>query len=59
MNQALILNMTIVIAAIVCMACLQNPLGLPALLFLKELPYGLLVSQADDDDESKPIGFVQ
>ena len=58
MNQALLLNIGIVFAVVVCMAMLQNPLALFALLLLKDMPYGLLVSQ-EDEEESQPIGFVQ
>lgn len=60
MNHALYLNLAIILAVIVGMVLLQNPLVLFALLLLKELPYGLLMQTTEEEeDESKPIGFVQ
>lgn len=61
MNQALLLNLAIIAAAIVCMVVLNNPLGLFTLMLLKDLPYGLMLPQVEEEeeDESKPIGFVQ
>lgn len=56
MNQALLLNLAIIACIAAGMIYLQNPLALFGLL-LKELPYGLLVQQ-DDEEESKPIGFT-
>lgn len=57
MNQALLLNLAIIACVTAGMLFLQNPLALFGLLLLKELPYGLLVQQ-DDEEESKPIGFT-
>lgn len=60
MNQALLLNLAIVAAAIVCMVVLHNPLGLFVLMLLKDLPYGLMLPAAEEpEEESKPIGFIQ
>jgi hypothetical protein len=63
MNQALLLNIAIVAAIIVCLVALQNPLALFGLLLLKEMPYGLLASSQEDSesvetDEGGSIGFV-
>jgi hypothetical protein len=63
MNQALLLNIAIVAAIIVCLVVLQNPLALFGLLLLKEMPYGLLASSQEDSesietDEGSSIGFV-
>jgi hypothetical protein len=63
MNQALLLNIAIVAAIIVCLVVLQNPLALFGLLLLKEMPYGLLTSSQEDSesvetDEGSSIGFV-
>jgi hypothetical protein len=63
MNQALLLNIAIVAAIIVCLVVLQNSLALFGLLLLKEMPYGLLTSSQEDSesaetDEGGSIGFV-
>lgn len=61
MTQALLLNIAIIAAIIVCLVCLNNPLALFGLLLLKELPYGLMIPPTEDEEEeqSNPIGFVQ
>lgn len=60
MNHALYLNLAIVAAAIVCMVVLHDPLGLFALMFLKDLPYNLMLPAAKEPkEESKPIGFIR
>ena len=61
MTQALLLNIAIIAAIIVCLVCLNNPLALFGLLLLKELPYGLMIPPTGDEEEeqSNPIGFVQ
>ena len=60
MNHALYLNLAIILAITIGMVLLQNPLALFALLLLKELPYGLLMQTTEEEEnESKPIGFVQ
>lgn len=58
MNQALFLNTLMILAIIVALVVLQNPLALFGLLLLKELPYGLLMKE-QEEEESRPIGFVQ
>jgi preprotein translocase subunit SecG len=63
MNQALLLNIAIVAAIIVCLVVLQNPLALFGLLLLKEMSYGLSASSQEDSesvetDEGSSIGFV-
>jgi hypothetical protein len=60
MNQALLLNLAIIAAAIICSVALQNPLALVVLMLLKDLPYGLMLPQVEEEEEeSKPIGFIQ
>lgn len=60
MNQALTLNLAIIAAAIICSVALQNPLGLFVLMLLKDLPYGLMLPvAAEEEEESKPMGFIQ
>lgn len=60
MNHALYLNMAIIGAVIACIIFLQNPLALFGLLLIKDLPYGLAMQhREEDEDETKPIGFVQ
>jgi len=60
MNQALLLNLGILIAIGICLVQLNNPLALFGLLLLKELPYDLLVQRSEEvDEDGRPIGFVQ
>lgn len=61
MNQALALNAFIILAVLVAMVVLKNPLALFGLLLLKELPYGLMVPQesADEVEDAEGIGFVR
>ena len=60
MNQALLLNLAIIAAAIICSVALHNPLALVVLMLLKDLPYGLMLPQVEEEEEeSKPIGFIQ
>lgn len=58
MTQALILNLAIIACVTAGMLVLQNPLALFGLLLLKEMPYGLLVPQEDEEEEGRPIGFT-
>jgi len=58
MNQALLLNLAIIACIAAGMIYLQNPLALFGLLLLKELPYGLLVKEDEEEPEGKPIGFT-
>lgn len=59
MNQALYLNLAIIAAGIICMVVLHNPLGLFGLMLLKDLPYGLMLPPAvEEEEESKPMGFI-
>ncbi len=61
MHHALLLNVGILIAIILCLVMLNNPLALFGLLLLKDLPYGLMVGQKEDeeDEPSRPIGFIE
>lgn len=66
MNHALILNLAILAVVLIALFATMSPLVLLGIAFLREMPYGLLqsdeevVSDEDEDDEqSKPIGFVQ
>lgn len=59
MNQALLLNLAIIACVIICMVVLHNPLGLVALMLLKDLPYGLLAPSSEEKPKPKPIGFIQ
>lgn len=58
MNHALLYNLAIIAAIIVCLVVLKNPLALFALLLLKELPYDLMVQSAGNEEDPNPIGFV-
>jgi len=58
MNQALLLNLAIIACIALAVIHLQNPLALFGLLLLKEMPYGLLVQQEEEEKEGKPIGFT-
>lgn len=63
MNQALILNLAVIAAAVICSVALHNPLALVAMMLMKDLPYGLMLPQQaeeeEEKEESKPIGFIQ
>lgn len=59
MEHALILNIAIVIAVIIGMVVLENPLALFALLLLKEMPYGLLQKDEEDSEDPEGIGFIR
>jgi hypothetical protein len=58
MNHAILLNIAIILVVAFALFVTNNPLVLMCLLLLKEMPYGLLAIDEDEDDESKPIGFV-
>jgi hypothetical protein len=58
MNHALLLNIAIIAVVAYGLFVTSNPLVLLLLLLLKEMPYGLLAMDDDEEDESKPIGFV-
>lgn len=57
MGYALGLNLLIIAFLAAALLVTSNPLVLFGLLLLKELPYGLLVPE-DEEEEGKPIGFV-
>lgn len=59
MNHALILNIAIVLLIAFVIWLTSNPLALIGIVFLKEMPYGLLAQDDDEEEEkSNPIGFV-
>jgi hypothetical protein len=62
MTHALILNALILLVIGIALYLTSNPLVLMCLLLLKELPFGLMVNDDDDEDpgedESKPMGFI-
>ena len=57
MNHAILLNIAIIILVGLALFLTSQPLVLLCLMFLKEMPYGLLAGD-DEEDESKPIGFI-
>ena len=59
MIYALILNIAILglIAFVIWLTA--NPLALIGIVFLKEMPFGLLVPpDSDIDEQGRPIGFI-
>lgn len=58
MIHALLLNIAILVVVAYALFVTSNPMVLLLLLLLKEMPYGLLAMDEDEEDESKPIGFV-
>jgi hypothetical protein len=58
MKHALTLNLMIVAAVLLAIVISHSPVPLFALFMLRELPYGLLVSQAEPDDGEPRIGFT-
>lgn len=62
-NHALILNLAIIALIALVIILTQNPLALLAIVLLREMPFGLLAQDSDDEggDESggRPIGFIQ
>lgn len=56
MNHALILNLAIIGLIVVALFVTGNPLVLMGVVFLKEMPYGLLAQ--DEEPEGRPIGFI-
>jgi len=58
MNHATALNIAIILIVAFALVLTSDATVLLALMFLKDMPYGLLTMEDDEDDESKPIGFV-
>lgn len=59
MFHALLINLAIIAAICMTIVLTSNPLALLALMFLKEMPFGLLMQPGDDDEEGgNPIGFI-
>lgn len=60
MNHALILNIAIILLIAVVIFTTGNALALLGIVFLKEMPYGLLAQDAEEEEPGgRPIGFVQ
>lgn len=63
MNHSLILNLAIIALIGVALWLTKDALVLMGLMFLKDMPYGLLADNLfgggdDDDGVSRPIGFI-
>lgn len=60
MIHALILNIAILAVIVVALIITSNPLVLMCLLLVKEMPYGLMLEQDEEqvDEQGRPIGFV-
>jgi hypothetical protein len=59
MNHALILNLLIVGVVVLALAITSQPVVLLGLLMLRDMPYGLLAVENDDEEEEgKPMGFI-
>jgi hypothetical protein len=61
MNHALILNLAIIGLIIVVLSITNNPLALLAIAFLRDMPYGLLAQDEEEeetDEKGRPIGFI-
>jgi len=62
MNQALLMNLAILAAAVFGLYLTHDPLTLliPGIL-MSQLPFGLLAQgqSGDDDEDSQPMGFTQ
>ena len=60
MNHALLLNLAIIGLIVIALLITSNPLALLGIVFLKEMPYGLLAQDDGEDEESgsRKIGFI-
>jgi hypothetical protein len=59
MNHALILNLAIIGLIVVVLVITNNPLALLGIAFIRDMPYGLLQQEEEEEDEKgRPIGFV-
>lgn len=58
MLYALILNLAILglIAFVIWLT--SNPLALIGIVFLKEMPFGLLLQGEETDEQGRPMGFI-
>ena len=57
MNQALLLNLAIIALIAVVILTTGNALALLGIVFLKEMPYGLLMG-GEEEEQGRPIGFI-
>lgn len=59
MNHALLLNLAIIGLIVVALILTSNPLALLGIAFIRDMPYGLLAQDEDEEKEKgRPIGFV-
>mgnify|MGYP006949701598 CR=1 FL=1 len=60
MNHALILNLAIVALIVAALLITSNPLALLAVAFIRDMPFGLLAQDDEEeaDEKGRPIGFV-
>jgi len=58
MLHALLINLAIIGAIVLTIILTSNPLALFALMFLKEMPFGLMLGDQDEEEQGNPIGFV-
>ncbi len=58
MNHALLLNLAIIGLIVIALLITNNPLALLAVVFLKEMPYGLLAQDEEEEESSRKIGFI-
>ena len=62
MNHALLLNLAIIGLIAVVIFVTGDPLALMGIVFLKEMPYGLLAQEMSDDEveeSTRKIGFIR
>lgn len=62
MNHALLLNIAIIGLIAVVIFVTGDPLALMGIVFLKEMPYGLLAQEMSDDEveeSTRKIGFIR
>lgn len=57
MNHALIINLAIIAVVVLALILTLNPMCLFGLFLLREMPYGLL-QREPEEEEGRPIGFV-
>ena len=57
MKEALIINVLILILIGLVIVMTQNPLALICVLLLREMPYGLIAGDDDDEEDEKDPGY--
>jgi len=58
MNHALLLNLAIIGLIVFALISTSNPLALLGIAFLREMPYGLLQQDEEEEEKGRPIGFI-